>query len=178
MIANKKVGNNESEEFDRLYEKYSKLVMYVALQFFKNRELAEDAVQNVFIKIFRFSNKIFQMDDHKATGLVVCITQNCCKDVFKTEKRYKEKEKLVMFQRHFDNADFSEASVIEKKEMLEHINRLPEIYKNVLMLKIYYGFSNREIAQLLDITESNARKIFDRARIKAYEILKEMEETM
>ena len=52
MIANKKVGNNESEEFDRLYEKYSKLVMYVALQFFKNRELAEDAVQNVFIKIF------------------------------------------------------------------------------------------------------------------------------
>ena len=51
--------------------------------------------------------------------------------------------------------------------------RLPVRYRQVLLLKYSYGFSNKELAKLLGITEANAIKLGQRAKEKFQEICEE-----
>ena len=51
--------------------------------------------------------------------------------------------------------------------------RLPVRYRQVLLLKYSYGFSNKELAKLLGVTEANAIKLGQRAKEKFQEICEE-----
>ena len=54
--------------------------------------------------------------------------------------------------------------------------RLPPRYRSVLLLRYDCGYSNAEIANILDTTEPNVRKLIQRAKEKLSAALSEMEE--
>ena len=51
------------------------------------------------------------------------------------------------------------------------LGKLPENYWNVLLLKYSHGYDDREIAQMLDITEENVRQRISRAKKRLSELL-------
>ena len=53
---------------------------------------------------------------------------------------------------------------IKNNELIKNILKLPEIQRNIMYLYAIYGYSYREIANLLNIKESTARKNMQRAR--------------
>jgi len=53
---------------------------------------------------------------------------------------------------------------MEKKSLLESVLRLPDKYKDVILLYYYQGFSVQEIAQILDTTVGNVTSLLSRAR--------------
>lgn len=55
----------------------------------------------------------------------------------------------------------------------EGISRLPEGYKLVLTLYLIEGYDHKEIAEILEITESTSKSQFNRSKKKLREILKE-----
>jgi len=55
----------------------------------------------------------------------------------------------------------------------EGISRLPDGYRMVLTLYLVEGYDHKEIAQILEITESTSKSQFNRSKKKLREILKE-----
>ena len=74
--------------------------------------------------------------------------------------------------REFENTDIldkelsveTDFSIIEVDNILKEIDVLPEIYKDNLLLKVEYGYKDREIAKLLGIKVDTVSKRLERAR--------------
>ena len=54
--------------------------------------------------------------------------------------------------------------MIEVADILNEIDVLPDIYKDILLLKVEYGYKDREIAKLLGIKVDTVSKRLERAR--------------
>lgn len=73
----------------------------------------------------------------------------------------------------FLRADDSITENIEAKEICEKIMLLPDIHRDILNLKIYYEYPDKEIADLLGISHQVVRKRLQRARMALEKLLKE-----
>ena len=69
------------EEFIKIYEKYVDMVYRICFLYFKNKADTEDAVQNVFLKLFTL-NPIFQDENHRKAWLII-TSKNMCKNSVK-----------------------------------------------------------------------------------------------
>lgn len=155
----------DQEKFQMIYDKYRLLMIYTAKNIFNDNRLAEEAVQEAFIKIARVVGQIEDIDSHKTKNFTVIITRNTCLDILDKENRHRG---LVNFD---DVVNVSpsvnvEMQIIENKELLDIIKELPEEDRNVILLKYYYEFSEKEISALLGISYDASRKRLQRARKK------------
>lgn len=151
----------DEEKFERLYETYRKLLFFVANKILKDDYLAEDAVHNTFLKVLENLEKINEVDCHKTCSLLVIITRNNCINMYNRQKNHPmlpldesmctERNKLLT---HDENAE----------EVMKAVLKLPELYRGPLTLKYVQRFSNKEIADMLDISEANVRKRLERAK--------------
>jgi len=66
-----------------LVEKYSDMVLRLAITYIKNTSDAQDVCQDVFIKIFQ-QNKTF-MDSEHEKAWIIRVTINVCKDVMRSQ---------------------------------------------------------------------------------------------
>ncbi len=183
-ISNKKLADEElielylskhnSAYFDMLYNRYSTKVFSKCISLLKNEELAQDALQDIFIKIYlniaKFSGK------SKFSTWVYSITYNYCIDFL----RKKKKEKNI-FSEDIENT----AEPIEEvpdKELLEmQVSRLKRVLeeipigdKAVLLMKYQDEMSIREISHILSKSESAIKMKIKRAKHKAQKQYKEL----
>ena len=166
----------KQEKFEEFYNKYCRLMKYIALKSLNNNTLAEDAVQNAFIKLLKHFDKIEEIDCHKTRTLVAIITESSCKDLIKIENRYKLRERNAFNSGLLFKENMSNINRVETQDLKDRLNELDEKYRTVLMLKTYYKFTNEEIAEVLNISKENVKKRLQRARIMALEILQERQE--
>lgn len=140
-----------------LYDKYSDMLFRLCLVHLGSRSDAEDAVQDVFEKFIN-NLPVFNDDEHeKAWFIRVAI--NCCHD----RKRKKAYRNLVSL----DSIEFCAVSPPEEYNwVLNELIALPEKYKAPLLLHYIEGYSIREIAAALELTESAVKVRLYRAREK------------
>lgn len=159
-------------KFEKLYYKYRWLMFSVAKEILKNKQLAEDATQEAFIKIARAMDKIEDVDSHKTKNFVVIITRNACLDMLDKEKRH-------MGMAHIDDMEVSETTeyfdleTLALQSVVEAIKELSPEYRDVIQLKYYYNFKEKEIADALGITYAAVRKRLERARNRLSILLEE-----
>lgn len=159
----------DKNKFERLYKAYYKLLFYVANKILKDEHLSEDAVHNTFLKVLENLDKIDEVNCHKTRSLLVVITKNHSINLYNRQKNhpiipldenvYAGNEAAVHLDT--DTAD----------ELTDAILKLPDMYRSVLTLKYVQGFSNKEIANMLEISEANVRKRLERARKMIIEII-------
>ncbi|WP_010250787.1 sigma-70 family RNA polymerase sigma factor [Acetivibrio cellulolyticus] len=140
-----------------ILDKYSDIVFRTAFMYLKNRPDAEDATQEIFIKLFRI-NPSFSSDNHIKSWLIT-VTSNHCKDMLKSIWRKKVSlldEISLPIQDDY------------KREVVNQVLSLPVKYRNVIYLYYYEGYSSSEIAALLSEKEPTIRIRLKRGR----EILK------
>ena len=147
-----------------LIECYQDKLFAAAFQMCKNREDAEDVVQDTFIQ-YHTSRKQFENEEHiRAWLLRVAI--NRAKNV-----------NLTFWRRNRESLeDYMETLTYENKESEElfgTVLRLPEKYRIVIHLFYYEEYSVREIAEILKIGESNVKVRLSRGRKLLKEVLKE-----
>ncbi|MGF7060272.1 RNA polymerase sigma factor [Brassicibacter mesophilus] len=166
---------SEKTKFEHLYEEYRHTMFYVANSILKDEHLAEDAVHKAFIKLIDHLEKIKEIKCHKTKGFLVIIVKNISIDMY--NKRKKENIVLLEETSNFSNkALASEERLLEGYEdsnLIKKILKLPPNYSNILMMKYAHGYTDEEIADILDISKANIRKRAERAR-KA--LLKHIEE--
>ena len=164
MIKEKAKG-----KFEQLYEKYRKPLFYIAIKILEDQDLAEDAVQDAFVKIFENLNKIDDIHCCKTKSYVMTIATNNSFNLYCKRKQYalpfEAIEELA--------ADYMDTKMEEIDSFEEMIKKLPVIYREILTLKYIQGHTNAEIAEMLDISQVNVRKRLERAKRKIKESLKD-----
>ena len=170
-----KKGSNEA--FEKLVKDYKTRIYSVSVGMLGNREDALDAVQEVFIKIFR-SIHTFKGDSALSTW-IFRITKNVCIDCIRKNKPFPEDEIPETL------ADTSlptpeEALILcQKRELVRScINCLPLNYRTILLLREFEGMSYSEIAETLEISEGTVKSRIARARQHLLKLLKEKEELL
>ncbi len=172
-----KLKRGSGEAYEKLVSDYKARIFSVSMGMLGNREDAQDATQEVFIRIFR-SIRSFKGDSALSTW-IFRITKNVCIDTLRKNKAVFEDEIPETL------ADTSlptpeEALVLsQKRELVKKcINELPLNYKTVLLLREYEGMSYSEIAETLEISEGTVKSRISRAREYLLKLLKTNEELL
>jgi RNA polymerase sigma-70 factor (ECF subfamily) len=151
-----------------LYDKYAAKMLGVCLRYAGNRDVARDLLHDGFIRLF---NKI---KTYRGEGAF----EGWMRKLFvNTALEYlRKKDALREYEDYTATIPAAEYSVFEKisaDELLEKIAALPAGYRAVFNLYAIEGYSHREIADLLHISESASRSQYTRARQYLQEIIKE-----
>lgn len=143
----------EETKFEQVFQQHNQMIFRIAFLYLKNEADALDVVQNTFIKLLKKNN--FNNDEHLKRWLLrVCI--NLCINNLKSYW----KRNVYSFEEEYyiqDNADL---------QLQELVFKLPPKYKGVIHLYYYEGYSIKEIALILNISESAVKQRLKRAREK------------
>lgn len=164
----------DKDIFMQLHDEYSQVMYKKAYAILKDSSLAEDAVQESFIRILKNFDKVIKKKCPQTRKYFVNIVRSVSIDVYRKRK----KQQILSFDElegtmvdEFANTE----EILEGKEIEGYILQLPKSYYIILSLKYDDGYTYKEIADILDITEENVKKRLMRARNKLREILAEQE---
>ena len=159
---------NNATSQDALYCRFSPRMLGVCYRFAKNREDAEDMLQEGFIKVF---SQIHQYRNEGALeGWIRRIIVHTCINVLKKNKKFSDSVDIV-YASHIGIREEAIPSIMQAKEVVECIRLLPLGYRTVLNLYAIEGYSHKEISQMLDIEESTSRSQCTRAKTMLETIL-------
>lgn len=166
MLAGSIINNAAAQE--ALYNRFSPRMLGVCYRFAKNREDAEDMLQEGFIKVF---TQLHQYRGEGALeGWIRRIIVHTCINILKKNKKFNESVDIIHANGMLIKDDMI-PSIIQAKQVVECIRILPIGYRTVLNLYAIEGFSHKEIGHLLDIEESTSRSQYTRARAMLEDIL-------
>ena len=149
--------------FDQIYEHFQSRINQYVYHLVRDRELALDLTQDVFLKAFRALPK---MDASlKLNAWIYRIATNTCFDALRRRRLIAW---LPWQDLEHEMADVESADPQEIYGTMELVraalNRMPPQYRKALLLYIQQGFSYGEIARTLNIAESGVKMYLSRAR--------------
>lgn len=155
---------DDQQKFEKVYTKYRYLMLHVAYKILQNHHDAEDAVHQAFISIIENLDNIFDVDSPKTRSYIVIITERKAIDLL----RKIQKRQTLEF-----NEDISgvEISFEMDNPIATAIAKLPSEYREVLLMRYHNGFSAKEIAAILSMSDSGVRKLIVRAKKALQELL-------
>jgi len=145
----------------RLYEIYSGKMMAVCLRYCKDRETAKDLLHDGFLKVYT------HLDSFKGSGSfegwIRRIMVNTALEFLR--KQNDEGYHLDVEEAYtLSNDEIGIMERMQAEELIQVIQRLPDTYRTTFNLFVVEGFSHREIAEAMSITESSSRVYLTRAR--------------
>lgn len=163
----------EKSKIENLYHTYNGLMLKIAFDILNDYDLANDALHNAFLKIVRHLDKLDENSCHKTKAYMVLVIESISKNMYNKRKRqnstsYDELEDNISDSKNFED-DISSKLTVEY--VYKKIELLPEIYKEVLTLKFVNDLTDKEIAEILEISNSATRKRLERAKVKLTELL-------
>ena len=158
----------ESEEdrqvFTAVYNQFHVQMENAAIKILKNQSDAEDAVQNAFMQVIRHFEKIHQIPCDELLFWLISIVKNEAYMILRKQKRTVPLE-------DWDDLSSQSTDVKDYIGLVELFAKLPDTYRQVLEMKSLLGYSNKEIAAHLGITESAVGTRISRGRKLLREIL-------
>ncbi len=152
-------GNKEIQKM--LYQRYASTMLGVCFRYFNDRDEAEDALQEGFIKVF--TNLGSFRNEGSLEGWIRRIIVNTSLNMIRNHLKFQ-------FHTDIDEADYlikDDADVISdltREEMLRMLRELPPGYKLVFNLYEIEGYSHKEIADMMGISVSTSKTQLLKAR--------------
>lgn len=139
---------NDKGSYDYLYSNYSLKLYGIALHITQRKELAEDVLQETFIKIF---NKIESFSDKKGTLFTWML--NICRNGAIDKIRFgKERKQVSLDLLEIDISDDSNPEIkLANAELWGLLDKLDTDQKEILKLSYYYGYTHSEISEKRNI---------------------------
>lgn len=147
----------ERDFFEAVYTKYRYLMLHVANKILQNHHDAEDAVHEAFLSVIKNLDKFSDVESPKTRSLIVLIAERKAIDIL----RKKHKKNLAEINEDILGIEMPAPGDLG---VADAIVRLSANHREVLLMRFDIGLTNREIAKLLDITESGVRKLLGRAK--------------
>ncbi|WP_035646423.1 RNA polymerase sigma factor [Flavobacterium sp. ASV13] len=169
-----KILQGETNAFAVLVDRYKDMIFTLSLKMVKNREEAEEAAQDTFIKVFNSLSKF--KGDSKFSTWIYKISYNNCLDRLKKNKKEENNISIDEFSSHLvktmDNA-LSALVDTERKQAIQNcLNLLPSDDNFLLTLFYFEDQSLEEIGKIMNINANNVKVKLFRSRQKLATILK------
>jgi len=171
--------NGNEEAFKELLIRHKNRVFTTIHLIVKDRYLAEDLLQETFIKAVTTIKSGRYNDEGKFLPWILRIGHNLAIDTFRRAKRYP----TVLMEdgsNVFENMEFAEPTIEDRQVMQDsvnklknHIQELPDSQKQVLIMRSYLDMSFKEIA---DETGVSINTALGRMRYALINLKKKMQE--
>jgi RNA polymerase sigma factor (sigma-70 family) len=159
---------NREEKLKWLMNAYGNDVIRIAYTYLKQRQMAEDVAQEVFIKCYGKMDSFRNESSYKTW--LIRITVNQCKDVLKSWT-FKNLYFTDIFKpkQTSSSLEHSFSSVQENLLISKQVIELPVRLREVIILFYYQEFSIEEISDMLKINSNTVRTRLHRGRQKLKE---------
>jgi len=153
--------------FERLMRQHERLVLATALRLLGNLEDAQDAAQEVFLRLYRNLAKVEAAGN--LSGWLYRVTVNVCRD---SRRKWRPVEAMDAMK---DAGGVAAAGADPQQELTEaerrralelSLRRLPEKERAALVLRDLEGLSTAEVARALGSSEATVRSQISKARVK------------
>ena len=167
------VKEGKSDLYGMLYDRYSNKVYRKCISFVKDETVAQDMVQDIFLKVF-FQLSKFKGNSRFSTWLYA-ITYNFCVEHYRKNSKIKQ----VEIGDHHDQADddLEDLEILRYRveQLKEALDRIDPSEKKLLLMKYQDDISIKEIMNELDISESAVKMRLSRARQRVKLVVQELE---
>ena len=140
--------------FEKVFNHMKEKVFYFALKILRNKENAEEALQETFFKLWESRHKIDVSTD--ISSYIFSIAHNYSIDILR--KSFHESQHKKVFYEVLENAETNTENDISFRELRAEfekaIDDLPEKRKNIFILSRIKGLSNDEISKSLGISKN------------------------
>ena len=149
-------SDEDRHKFIALYEQYHVRMEQTAMRILK--------VQNAFLQIIRHFEKVFTIPCEELPFWIISIVKNEARLILR------KRQKTISLE-DWDGFVENASEVSQYAELVELFAKLPETYRMVLEMKLLYGYSDKEIAKFLRISETAVSSRATRGRALLREII-------
>ena len=152
----------DKRAYRELFEAYAPKMLPLCIRYMKNRDDAEDVLQDGFITLFN------QLGNFEGRGSFEGWVRRIFVTTALMHLRKKDPLKIsddITGIRFIDNGDTSAIEKMSHKELLELVSGLPSGFRIVFNLYVIEGYSHKEIGEMLGISENTSRSQLSRARL-------------
>ena len=154
----------EKIRFEQIYLKYRGLMYHVADGILHNRQDAEDAVHNAFLKIIKKFSKFQDAPAKDLARQIVAIARN---EALSLLRKQKDTAPLEDWEGFAETAE----KVSDYHALVDSFACLPQTYRAVMEMKLLLGYSDGEIAATLDLSKKAVSVRISRGRQLLREIV-------
>lgn len=174
------VRRRETRALESFYDAYFELVYRFAARMLGDRGLAEDAAQEVFLKIYRAADRLDPQRDPRPW--VMTIVANVCRDLWRSAEHRLSRRALSLDGPGDPGRSLQDDHAGPERDLLQRereqrvqqaLLALPAAMRELLLMHDYQGLGHDEIAQVLGIRHAAARKRYSRALAALGKLLRE-----
>ena len=161
------IQESSRSDLERLMEQYGSSLLRMCTLYLKDADLAQDAVQETFIRAYRHLDS-YRGESSEKTWLTT-IAMNVSRDMLRT----------AWFRHQSRSTDIDtlpeQPAVFEFPDntVLTEVMRLPAKYREVILLRYYEGLKLKEVASALGLSDGRVRSRLNKANELLRDVLKE-----
>lgn len=140
---------SDKEKFAEMYDTYYIFMIKTAMSVLNNKALAEETVQDCLLKLAEIIRDVPEIPSKRAKAMIMTVVRN--KSINNLKAEHYDKEEPFAENEIPDNIINIITSELGYKSLVEMVNGLEAVYKDVLVLRLVYGYSVAEIAEMLDL---------------------------
>jgi RNA polymerase sigma-70 factor (ECF subfamily) len=158
IIQGCKKGREDAYRY--LVDHFADHLMGICVRYLRDRQKAEDAVQETYIAVFKTIHRFEETGTLKAWMSKIAV--NACLKELRKGSRLSYSEEDIVFEKAFEQPEVYEK--LSAEEILATLDKLPQHYRVIINLHVIEGYSHKEISEMLNIEESLSRTKLTRAR--------------
>lgn len=159
--------NGSREALDQLFRRFYSPLFDYGVKIISEEEIVKDCIQELFLKLWKRRAALSQAQSVQAY-LLFSLRRILMRQISQRTKRYRRNRTYLD---DFFSASFSMEEVVinaeveeeQKRELVKALNHLNSRQKETLFLRYYHGFTNAEIADIMDINRQSVRNNLSRA---------------
>lgn len=167
----RELKKHNPKALDYVFSEYGNLIFKVAYSVLNNRQLSEECVNDVLLKIWNNINS-FNRDEGKFKSWIIIMTKYTAIDRLRKEKKHDN----VIELSNYDKEDNGIEECLEKKELreelLKEINKFDESNKEIFLRRFFLDYSVKDISKVIGISENAVSTRIKRGREKLITKLK------
>jgi RNA polymerase sigma factor, sigma-70 family len=166
---------SDDDSFEYIYTTYKRLMMKKAYSILRDYSLAEDAVSEACIRIFKNIRKIDDPASSRSVAFVMMIVKNTSLTVLQNNKKYYADELDETIEDSY-NLESSVVNKMSSEEIYKTLGTLDEESRNIFLYKYAYDLPHKEIASIMDLSENNVTVKLHRCKKKLVSLLSREED--
>lgn len=158
----------------RLFSLYERKMYVIAFGILKNKQDAEDAVSESFIKLINNLDRIRDINSPECKGFITIVVKNTAINIYNKRKKDIQLDIDGAYDLSGGNAEDDFLKDFDCGLIHNAVNMLKDEYKEVLSLKYFYDMKIDDIAKIIGLTYDGTVKRIRRAEQSLYKTLLEM----
>ena len=156
-------SGGDRKMFAEIYQRHHIKMERAAIKILRDQSAAEDAVQNAFMQVIRHFEKIYEIPCEELPFWLISIVKNEALMILRKRSR-------IVSLPELESLTEAAEAVSEYSELVELFRQLPDTYRAILEMKILFGYSVRDIAKRLGVSEMAVSTRASRGRALLREI--------